>query len=92
MTELAWPYCDYAYMLLERDENGDQQKATGMLGEATGTSTDLGMRSFHLDGTRVFQTRHPEGLNVSPFDPAFRARLAVFDASQHQLVAKMIYA
>ena len=65
MTELAWPICDYTDMLLERDETGDQQKATGMLGEATGMSTDLGMRSFHFDGTRVFQTRHPEGLNVT---------------------------
>jgi hypothetical protein len=51
-------------MLLERDETGDQQKATGMLGEATGMSTDLGMRSFTLM-ERVFQTRHPEGLNVT---------------------------
>jgi len=58
VTELAWPFCDYADMLLERNETGDQQKATGM-------PTDLGMRSFHLDGTRVFQTRHPEGLNVT---------------------------
>lgn len=65
MTELAWPFCDYADMLLERDETGDQQKATDMLGEATGMPTDLGMRSFHLDGTGVFQTRHPEGLNVT---------------------------
>ena len=35
-------------MLLERDETGDQQKATDMLGEATGMPTDLGMRSFTL--------------------------------------------
>ena len=48
MTELAWPICDYADMLLERDETGDQQKATDMLGEATGMPTDLGMRSFTL--------------------------------------------
>lgn len=48
VTELAWPICDYTDMLLERDETGDQQKATGMLGEATGMSTDLGMRSFTL--------------------------------------------
>lgn len=41
VTELARPFCDYADMLLERDETGDQQKATGM-------STDLGMRSFTL--------------------------------------------
>ena len=48
VTELARPFCDYADMLLERDETGDQQKATDMLGEATGMSTDLGMRSFTL--------------------------------------------
>jgi len=41
VTELAWPICDYANMLLERDETGDQQKATGV-------PTDLGMRSFTL--------------------------------------------
>jgi len=35
-------------MLLARDETGDQQKATGMLGEATGMSTALGRRSFTL--------------------------------------------
>ncbi|HIN71204.1 MAG TPA: hypothetical protein EYM98_01330 [Dehalococcoidia bacterium] len=48
MTELAWPIRDYADMLLERDETGDQQKATDMLGEATGMPPDLGMRSFTL--------------------------------------------
>jgi hypothetical protein len=65
VTELAWSFCDYADMLLERDETGDQQKAIGMLGEATGGSTDLGMRYFILM-ERVFpKTRHPEGLNVT---------------------------
>ena len=41
---LAWSLHDYADMLLERDETGDQQKATAMLDEALQISTDLGMR------------------------------------------------
>jgi hypothetical protein len=42
--ELAWSLHDYADMLLERDEPGDQQNATTMLDEALQISTDLSMR------------------------------------------------
>ena len=42
--ELAWSLCDYADMLLERNEEGDSDKATGMLVESLAISTELGMR------------------------------------------------
>ena len=42
--ELAWSLCDYFDMLLERNEDGDSDKATAMLDEALTISTELGMR------------------------------------------------
>ena len=42
--ELAWSLCDYADMLLERNEDGDGDKATAMLDESLAISTELGMR------------------------------------------------
>ncbi|MCH9040181.1 MAG: tetratricopeptide repeat protein [Chloroflexi bacterium] len=42
--ELAWSLCDYADMLLERNEDGDSDKATAMLDESLAISTELGMR------------------------------------------------
>jgi hypothetical protein len=42
--ELAWTCCDYADLLLERDEAGDQEKATSLLDEGLAISRDLGMR------------------------------------------------
>ncbi|MDP6452801.1 MAG: hypothetical protein QF898_05785, partial [SAR202 cluster bacterium] len=42
--ELSWSLRDYAEMLLERDEPGDQQRATQLLDESLQVSTDLGMR------------------------------------------------
>jgi tetratricopeptide (TPR) repeat protein len=42
--ELAWSLHDHAEMLLERDESGDQQRATQLLDESLQISTDLGMR------------------------------------------------
>ncbi len=41
---LALACCDYADMLLERDPDGDHQKATGLLDESLAISSDLGMR------------------------------------------------
>jgi tetratricopeptide (TPR) repeat protein len=41
---LAWTLHDYAAMLLERDDPGDQEKATAMLDESLQISTDLSMR------------------------------------------------
>ena len=42
--ELAWTCCDYADMLLERNDGGDRQKATTLLDESLAISSDLGMR------------------------------------------------
>ena len=42
--ELAWSLCDYADMLLERKEEGDNDKATAMLDESLAISAELGMR------------------------------------------------
>ncbi|MCH8309040.1 MAG: hypothetical protein IIB17_00925 [Chloroflexi bacterium] len=45
-TELAWPLCDYADILPERDAKDDKAKATSVLDESLRISTDLGMRHF----------------------------------------------
>ena len=42
--ELAWTYCDYADMLLERKGDGDSEKAVELLDESLAISTELGMR------------------------------------------------
>ena len=42
--ELAWSLCDYADMLLERNDEGDRQKAMRHLDESLAISTELGMR------------------------------------------------
>ncbi len=43
-TELAWSLCDYADMLLERDNESDRQQAMQHLDESLAISTELGMR------------------------------------------------
>ncbi len=40
---IAWPLCDCADMLLERNGEGDRQKAMQLLKESLAISTDLGM-------------------------------------------------
>ena len=42
--ELAWTSCDYAEMLLERDNEGDRTKAMSLLDESLAVSSELGMR------------------------------------------------
>ena len=42
--ELAWACCDYADMLLERNDGGGRRKATTLLDESLAISSDLGMR------------------------------------------------
>ncbi len=42
--ELAWSCCDYADMLLERNDEGDRVKAMSLLDESLGISSELGMR------------------------------------------------
>ncbi len=42
--ELAWSLCDYADMLLERNDDGDRRKAMQLLDESLQISTELGMR------------------------------------------------
>ena len=42
--ELAWTCCDYAATLLQRDASGDRDKATSLLDESLGVSSELGMR------------------------------------------------
>ena len=43
-TELAWSLCDYADMLLGRNEDGDREKAHAHLEESLAISTELGMK------------------------------------------------
>ena len=40
----TWSLCDYADMLLERNDKGDRQKAMQLLDESLQISTELGMR------------------------------------------------
>jgi len=42
--ELAWTCCDYADLLLERNNEGDRAKATFLQAESLAISSDLGMR------------------------------------------------
>ena len=42
--ELAWSLCDYADLLLERDAEGDRQKAMSLLDESLKISRELGMK------------------------------------------------
>ena len=42
--ELAWICCDYADMLIERNDQGDRTKANTLFDKSLSISTDLGMR------------------------------------------------
>ena len=42
--ELAWTCCDYAEMLLERNNEGDRAHAMSLLDESLAISSELGMR------------------------------------------------
>ena len=42
--ELAWSCCDYADLLLERNNEGDRAKAMSFLDESLAISSELGMR------------------------------------------------
>ena len=42
--ELAWTCCDYAYVIRERDREGDRAKAMSLLDESLAIATALGMR------------------------------------------------
>ena len=42
--ELAWSLCDYADMLLERNGEGDINRAVELLDESRAISIELGMR------------------------------------------------
>ena len=42
--ELAWTCCDYAVVLVERNNEGDRAKARSLLDESLAISSDLGMR------------------------------------------------
>ena len=42
--ELAWTCCDYADLLLERNNDGDRAKAMSLLDESLAISNELGMR------------------------------------------------
>ena len=42
--ELAWSCCDYADILLERDNDGDRANAVSLLDESLAISSELGMR------------------------------------------------
>ena len=41
---MAWSYCNYADMLLERNGEGDRAKATALVDESLAISSALGMQ------------------------------------------------
>ena len=51
--ELAWSCSDYAGMLINREDEGDRSKATGLLQESMAISTGLGMRPLMERVTRL---------------------------------------
>ena len=42
--KLTWSLCDYADMLLERNNEGDRQNVMQLLDESLAISTELGMK------------------------------------------------
>ena len=44
--DLAWTCCDYADLLLERNNEGDRAKSTSLLDESLAISSELGMRAL----------------------------------------------
>ncbi len=70
--ELAWTCCDYADTLLQRNNPGDGDRATSLLDESLGISTELGMRPLmervqsrvdHLGSARTLTPAYPGGLS-----------------------------
>ncbi|MCH7737912.1 MAG: AAA family ATPase [Chloroflexi bacterium] len=54
--ELAWSCCDYADLLLERNNQGNRAKATALLKESLSISSELGMRPL-MERVTVLQER-----------------------------------
>ena len=55
---LTWSCCDYADMFLERDSDGDRQKAFALLDESLAISSGLGMSP---DGACALPKEEPSG-------------------------------
>ena len=69
--ELAWTCCDYAEMLLDRNDSVDREKAIALLGESLAISTELGMRPLtervatlkeQIEAQMVPVPAYPDGL------------------------------
>ncbi|MCH8207225.1 MAG: diguanylate cyclase, partial [Chloroflexi bacterium] len=81
--ELAWTCCDYADMLLERDAEGDRQKATALLDESLAISSDLGMRPLM---ERVLSRKMSlQGIDVSSPETSIDAVVSAVEVERPNL-------
>ena len=81
--ELAWTCCDYADMLLERDDEGDRSKAATLLDESLGISSDLGMRPLM---ERVLSRKMSlQGIDVSSPQTSIDAVVSVVEVERPNL-------
>ena len=81
--ELAWTCCDYADMLLERDDGGDRQKAASLLDESLAISSDLGMRPLM---ERVLSRKMSlQGIDVSSPETSIDAVVSAVEAERPNL-------
>lgn len=83
-AELAWSCCDYANMLLQRDESGDREKAISLLDESRAISSDLGMRPL-MERVIALQ-RH--SISQSAKAPAYPDGLSQREVEVLRLVAE----
>ena len=84
--ELAWTCCDYADMLLERDAEGDREKAVALLDESLAVSSDLGMRPLI---ERVLARKMSlQGGDVSSPQTSIDAVVSSVEAERRSLVEK----
>ncbi len=67
--ELAWTCCDYADLLIQRNNEGDRTKAMSLLDESLAISTALGMRPL-MERVAALQERAASQPATSPAYPS----------------------
>ena len=81
--ELAWTCCDYADMLLERDAEGDRDRAVAYLEESLAISSDLGMRPLM---ERVLSRKMSlQGIDVSSPETSIDAVVSAVEVERPNL-------
>ena len=81
--ELAWSLCDYADILLERDDRGDRQKSSTLLDESLTISSDLGMRP--LTERVLSRKMNLQGIDVSSPQTSIDAVVSAIDVARPNL-------